>query len=68
MQFYLVIIFIKRLCKRAKDVAVSAIRNGGEYLKATESYYFASDSYSMLGKCDSAQYYINIFPKIIKTS
>jgi hypothetical protein len=60
--------FYKRDYKRAKDIAVSTIRNGGEYLKATESYYFASDSYSMLGNVDSAQYYINIFPKISKSA
>jgi hypothetical protein len=42
---------------------VFTINNGAEYLDATESYYFASDSYAILGNVDSAEYYLKMFPK-----
>jgi tetratricopeptide (TPR) repeat protein len=55
--------YFKNDYKKAKDIAVFTINNGAEYLDATESYYFASDSYAILGNVDSAEYYLKMFPK-----
>jgi tetratricopeptide (TPR) repeat protein len=58
--------FFKHQYKQAKDIAIYAINNGGEYLKATECYYYASYSYAMLSNIDSAVYYLKKFPQELK--
>jgi hypothetical protein len=55
--------YFKRQYKQAKDIAVYTIMNGGKYLDELSSYYYASDSYAMLGNKDSAEYYLKIMPK-----
>jgi hypothetical protein len=60
--------YFKNDYKKAKDIAVFTIKNGAEYLNATESYYFASDSYAILGNVDSAEYYLKMFPKSLSAA
>jgi hypothetical protein len=49
--------------KQAKDIATLAIKSGKEYIQSSEIYYFACDSYAVLGNVDSAEYYLKDFPK-----
>jgi hypothetical protein len=55
--------YFKRQYKPAKDIAVFTIKNGGKYLDELSCYYYACDSYAMLGNKDSAEYYLKIMPK-----
>jgi tetratricopeptide (TPR) repeat protein len=58
--------FYKGQYAKAKDIAVYTINKGRGYLDVTSIYYYASDSYAVLGKTDSASYYLKMFPKYMK--
>jgi hypothetical protein len=58
--------YYKKQFVKAKNAAVYAIKNGKDYIDMTASYYYASDSYAIIGKIDSAEYYLRMFPRRIK--
>ena len=47
---------------RSKDIAMEVMRNGKEYSKETQFYYYAAFSFIKLGILDSAKYVLNETP------